>query len=188
MFVPAPTRDPTKRCMVLSASARNRPGKRRAWMLRSWHARAGAARKCCSRESSFSSPPETPLQDPRLPPFISRRIALARVTTASSASCEGVLVVTFSDVGPPRLSRFRTVFNISLVLSVRAQARASRDPLWLGSVGIAFSPSCLTFRSSSFARRKESVPEPQGSEPFNCGVSLSLSSRLAHGLAAFWAA
>ena len=60
------------------------------------------------------------------------------------------------------------------VLSVRTQARASRDPLGPGSIGIAFSPPCLTFRSSSFARRQESVPEPQGSEPFNCAVSLSL--------------
>ena len=97
-------------------------------------------------------------------------------------------MVNFSDVGSPRLSRLRRVFRTSLLLSVRAQARASRDSLGLESIGIAFSPSCLTFRSSSFARRKQSVSDPQGSEPISCAVPLSLSRRLAHGLTAFWVA
>ena len=153
-------------------------------MLRSWHARAGAARKGCSRGSSFSFPPETPLPDPTLLPFIRRRIALARGTFSGGRGRRR----NFSDVGPPKLSRFRRVFSTSLLLSVRAQARASRDSLGLGSIGKVFSSSCLTFRSSSFARRKQSVSDPQGSEPISCGASLLLPRRLAHGLTPFWVA
>ena len=97
------------------------------------------------------------------PPFCTRRrIALARVATASSASWEGALKVNFSDLGSPRLSRFRRVFRTSLLLSVRAQARSSRNSLGLGSIGLAFSPSCLTFRTSSIVRREEKRIQPAG--------------------------
>ena len=157
-------------------------------MSRSWHTRAGAARRSCSRESSFSFLPETPLPDPTLLPSVRRRIALAGVATASTASWEGALKVNFSDLGSPRLSRFRRVFRTSLLRSARAQARSSRDSLGLGSIGIAFSPSCLTFRTYSIVPRKQSVSNPQGSEPISSAVTLSLPKRLPHGFSAIWAA
>ena len=156
MMCRLPPGDPKKRCMLLRR-IREETARKTACLDVQILARPGGSREKRLLEGNLIFPLSRRLhcQIPLLPPFISRRIALARIATASSPSCEGCLggqrslmsglrdsVVSAGSAIPRWYFLFASKLGLH-VLHLGPGVLASLSP----------PPPSLTFRSSSFARR-----------------------------------